>query len=116
MSTVSFGSNAQTFAPVSLRNKIRSFYTGTLQGELVKTYESVDVIRFADDFYLGISFTQESLTDDQFLRATWLEIKTDAPSALKEKVLEFGVKEIEYWDKEHFYFQAPGGQVYRISG
>lgn len=116
MPEISFGSNAQTFAPFSLRNKIRSFYTSILQCELIKTYESVDVVRFPGDFYLGISFRQDSLTDDEFLRATWLEIKTDDPSALKERVLGFGVKEIEYWDKEHFYFQAPGGQVYRISG
>jgi hypothetical protein len=29
--------------------------------------------------------------------------------------VEFGVKEVEYPDKGRFYFQAPGGQVFRLA-
>jgi hypothetical protein len=35
---------------------------------------------------------------------------------MKRKILAFGVKEIETWDKAHLYFQAPGGQVFRLVG
>jgi hypothetical protein len=30
--------------------------------------------------------------------------------------LEFGIEQVPFWDKEHFYFQAPGGQVFRLIG
>ena len=29
-------------------------------------------------------------------------------------LVDFGVKEVEYPDKSRFYFQAPGGQVFRL--
>lgn len=29
-------------------------------------------------------------------------------------MLKAGVTEVDYTDKTHFYFQAPGGQVFRI--
>jgi hypothetical protein len=44
-----------------------------------------------------------------------MEIITDNVSTLKEKCLTHGAVEItDFWDKEHFYFHAPGGQVYRL--
>jgi hypothetical protein len=42
-------------------------------------------------------------------------LETADPDALKRSILDFGIAEIEYWDKEHFYFQAPGGQVFRLA-
>ena len=33
---------------------------------------------------------------------------------IKAKVLQFGIKETQYRDRDRFYFQAPGGQVYRL--
>ena len=35
---------------------------------------------------------------------------------MKQKILDFGVKEINSNDKTHLYFQAPGGQVLRLVG
>ena len=35
---------------------------------------------------------------------------------MKEKIVGFGIKKVEFWDKEHFYFEAPGGQVFRLVG
>lgn len=48
------------------------------------------------------------------LKSIWLELRTDRLEDLKAKILQFGIKEIEYRDRDHFYFQAPGGQVYRL--
>jgi hypothetical protein len=45
-----------------------------------------------------------------------MELRTDRPEKLKQKILKFGIKEIKYWDKDHFYLQAPGGQVFRLVG
>lgn len=46
---------------------------------------------------------------------SWLEIRSDHPEELETKIRAFGVFEIESAvHKKHLYFQAPGGQVYRI--
>ncbi len=63
---------------------------------------------------MGVFYSQDCLTEQQCLNAMWCEIKTDTVNQLKDKLIKFGVKEVEYDDKDHFYFQAPGGQVYRI--
>ena len=38
----------------------------------------------------------------------------DRPDDLKAEILRFGIGEIAYRDRDHFYFQAPGGQVFRL--
>jgi hypothetical protein len=49
------------------------------------------------------------------LMAIWLDLRVDRPEELKEKILKFGVTTIDYpRDQDHFYFQAPGGQVFRL--
>lgn len=51
----------------------------------------------------------------ELLKSIWLEIKTDSADTLKSRIVAFGVKQIESpVDKEHFIFQAPDGQVYRL--
>lgn len=68
-----------------------------------------------NSFYLGVVYDDSALSKEEALKSIWLEISADNPDELKKNILKFGIKEIEYWDKEHFYFQAPGGQVFRIT-
>src|SRR5258708_21378513 len=41
-----------------------------------------------------------------------MEIRADHPEALKQKILTSGITELEYWDKEHFYFQAQADKYF----
>jgi hypothetical protein len=41
--------------------------------------------------------------------------KTDNTEEMKQKILAFGVKKLDVPDA-HLYFQAPGGQVFRLVG
>jgi len=43
-----------------------------------------------------------------------MEIKTDKPEELKRRLIEFGVRQVEFEDTSRFYFQAPGGPVFRV--
>jgi hypothetical protein len=45
----------------------------------------------------------------------WLEIKSDNVEELKKKILDFGVRKLDVPDP-HLYFQAPGGQCWRLVG
>jgi hypothetical protein len=44
-------------------------------------------------------------------------MKFNVPKDLRDRVraFEFGVKEVAYPDQSRFYFQAPGGQVFRLA-
>ena len=47
--------------------------------------------------------------------AAWMEIKVADPADWKARLQAFGVKEVDYPDPTRFYFQAPGGQVFRLA-
>ncbi len=97
------------------KEKTVNFYHRVLGCELLpKTNPELDLLRFTDGFILGIFYSTDCLSAADYLKATWLEIKTDNVEKLKNNILQAGITELEYTDKNHFYFQAPEGQVYRI--
>ena len=116
MPSVSLGDNAKLTVLPAERDQIRRFYRDVLECPLTKTSEAADVFRLGSSFYLGVVYDDSALSVADRLKSIWLELRTDRPEELKANILQFGIKEIEYWDRDHFYFQAPGGQVYRLIG
>ncbi|MGH7745670.1 MAG: hypothetical protein ACREQ5_12910 [Candidatus Dormibacteria bacterium] len=49
------------------------------------------------------------------MKAIYLVLKTDHVEEMQQKILGFGVKKLDVPDP-HLYFQAPGGQVFRLVG
>jgi hypothetical protein len=47
--------------------------------------------------------------------AIYLELQADDVEALRQRIVDFGVKVLDMPDP-HLYFQAPGGQVFRLVG
>lgn len=63
-----------------------------------------------------MTYAAESpLSDEDFLKAIFLELKTDDVDKMRQKITAFGVKVLDVPDP-HLYFQAPGGQVFRLVG
>ena len=65
---------------------------------------------------VSVEFTEDvvdALDEQQARRGAWLELETDEPATLKEKILAAGYRHFEY-KEGFFYFQIPGGQVMRI--
>jgi hypothetical protein len=56
-----------------------------------------------------------ALDEGSFLKATYLELKADNVEEIRQEIVAFGVKVLEVQDP-HLYFQAPGGQVFRLVG
>jgi hypothetical protein len=59
---------------------------------------------------LGLFFADatEFLTDDDYLKATWLEIKVADPIDGKARLQSFGVPQADYPDPNRFYFRLVG--------
>ena len=47
--------------------------------------------------------------------AIYLELQADDVEALRQRIVDFGVKVLDMPDP-HLYFQAPGGQKFRLVG
>jgi hypothetical protein len=69
------------------------------------------------NFYIGVLYENEGVALDEsaFSKATYLELKADNVEEMRQKIVGFGVRVLEMRDP-HLYFQAPGGQVFRLVG
>lgn len=102
----------------SQRDRVRTFYLEVLQcTSMPAPAADLDLFLFANGFVLGVFFCEEAeiLSEADQLKGAWLEIKVKDVQEAKRRLVEFGVKEVDYPDKARFYFQAPGGQVFRLA-
>ena len=123
---VTIGNHMKMTVVSALRTRTREFY-GTLLGlkSIPSPAENLDLYEFAGGFVLGVFFSDdpgELLSERDYLKATWLELKVDNLAEWKARLQSFGVAEIEYDDPSRFaepyprfFFQAPGGQVFRLA-
>jgi hypothetical protein len=118
MAKVIFGNHSSVIVPQQDRDSIRKFYCDVLGGKITKAEKERDFLRLGEDFYIG--FLYGDVPDEsEFLRTArsiWLEIKSDNVEELRQKVLDSGlVRKLDIPDP-HLYFQAPGGQCWRVVG
>jgi catechol 2,3-dioxygenase-like lactoylglutathione lyase family enzyme len=112
------------------RDKIRGFYRDVLGCRLVRELANKDDFCMGDNFFLaflyasgdgkgadkGVNYAaSEVLNDADFMKAIFLELATDDVVEMRRRIVAFGVKVLEVPDP-HLYFQAPGGQVWRLVG
>lgn len=112
------------------RKRIREFFCDVLGGKLMREFDDKDDFRIGDNFYIAFIYAKgdgrgadkganfgadDPLSDDDFLKAIFLELKADKVEEMRERIVAFGVKVLPVPDP-HLYFQAPGGQVFRLVG
>ncbi|MGH8293124.1 MAG: VOC family protein [Gammaproteobacteria bacterium] len=114
MARVIFGNHTAVFAARSEQNRIRKFYCDVLGCKARVQTNEVDRFQL-DDFHFVFVYQGTALDESEFLKAIYLELKTDTVEEMKQKMLAFGVKAVDIPDP-HFYFQAPGGQVFKLVG
>jgi hypothetical protein len=123
---VTIGNHLKMTVTVALRTRTREFYGGVIGlKSIASPAENLDLYEFPGGFVLGLFFSDdpaELLTEQDYLKATWLELKVDDLAQWKERLQRFGATEIRYDDPSRFaepyarfFFQAPGGQVFRLA-
>lgn len=129
MAKVSISNHSAVRVRRADRDKIRSFYRDVMGCKLTRELDDKDDFRMGDDFHIaflyarggqtvdkGVSSAAEvPLSDDDFLKAIFLELKTDDVEEMRQKIVASGVRVLDVPDA-HLYFQAPGGQVFRLVG
>jgi catechol 2,3-dioxygenase-like lactoylglutathione lyase family enzyme len=116
MNEVTLGNHSRLLAHHSEQERIRAFYCGVLGCTLTKQTKNVDYLRFPGPFFLAVLYQDQVPTAASARDAIWLELRATDPPALTRAILEFGAERIETVDVDHLYFQAPGGQVFRVVG
>ena len=117
MAKVIFGNHSSVIVPIKDRDNIRKFYCDVLGGTITKTEDERDFVHLGENF---IAFLYGDGADEsgfsRAARAMWLEIKSDNVEEMSKKILESGlVRKLDIPDP-HLYFQAPGGQCWRLAG
>lgn len=116
VTTVSLGNHAKLTARMADRPRIRQFYQDVLECRMTTRSDEADFFRLGDGFFIAVIYHGPMLPEREQLKSVWLELKSDDPAALTDRIRAFGVVEIETWEKQRLYFQAPGGQVFRVAG
>jgi catechol 2,3-dioxygenase-like lactoylglutathione lyase family enzyme len=130
MTNVTFGNHSALRVRRTERDRIREFYRDVLGCQLTRELDDKDDFRMGDGFYIaflydsgdgreadkGVTYAAEdALGEDDFLKAIFLELKADDVEEMRQRIVAFGVKVLQNPDP-HLYFQAPGGQVFRLVG
>ena len=114
MAHVSIGNHSKIIAHHTDQERIRAFYGGVLGCTFTTESKDVDFIRFHEGFFLAVLYQDTVPSPETFGSSIWLELRSDEPAQLRKQIVDFGVTKIDIPDAEHLYFQAPGGQVFRL--
>ncbi len=114
MAKVVLGNHMAVFAARSEQDRIRKFYGDVLGCKASVKTDEVDRFQL-DDVHFIFVWQDNALDESGFLKAIYLELKSDNVEETKQRILAFGVKTLDIPDP-HLYFQAPGGQVFRLVG
>jgi len=120
--TIELSNTIHGYARPDTKKRLLEFYTSILGLKPVTTPppywsgspELFFGFKFSNGKVLSGEFTEDALDDQQAQRGVWLELRTDDAEGLQQKVQSFGLKRVVHPYTSFFYFQAPGGQVFRI--
>lgn len=117
MAKIILGNHAAVVVPRAEQGRIRRFYRDVLGCEIIRETDQKDDFRMGGSFYIGVLYESEGVAMDEngFSKAIYLELKASNVEEMRQKIVAFGVKVLEIQDP-HLYFQAPGGQVFRLVG
>jgi hypothetical protein len=79
--TVLLGEDAKMTVQPSERDRLRKFYGDVLGCQVIEKSATADLIRLANNFYIGVVYDNSALRDSDFLKSVWLEIRADHPEA-----------------------------------
>jgi catechol 2,3-dioxygenase-like lactoylglutathione lyase family enzyme len=119
MARVIFGNHAAVVVRRQDRDRIRRFYCDVLGFKTTRETDDKDDLQLGDDDYFHIGMLYGDFADEsEFLRSgksIYLELKSDDVEAMRQKIIDAGAVVLDLPDP-HLYFQAPGGQVFRLVG
>lgn len=113
---VTIGNHASVIVPKQDRDAINKFYCEVLGGKITKAEEERDFIKIEDAYLVFLYGDVPDAGEFQrTARAMWLEFKSDNVDVMRKRIEDAQVTILHVPDP-HLYFQAPGGQCWRLVG
>ena len=117
MPRVSIGNHGAHIVARTERERVRRFYVEALGARIMRVRPDADDLRLGENFYMSIMYGDQP-DESEFQRSgksIWLELKSDDVQETTRRILRLGGRMLAIPDP-HLYFQAPGGQVFRLVG
>lgn len=110
------GINMKWTAPASAREAMGAMFRDVLGADVQRPAPAIDLFLLEGGARVGVYYVapEQALDPTVADRAPWLEFLVDDPSRARARLAGLGIEPFEYTDKEHDYFRAPGGQVFRL--
>jgi hypothetical protein len=114
---VRIGLNHRLSVAKTLKEETRSLYEGVLGATVKSPRTDVEIFTFSNGSGIGVFYVDpaDALTPAQHINAIWLEFEVDDVPAIAARLERLEMRPFEYFDKDHKYYQAPGGQVFRLA-
>ncbi len=64
---------------------------------------------------IGVNYSDGALAPEQARLGAWIELRPADLPAARARLAELGHLPFAYADEAHEYFEAPGGQVFRLA-
>lgn len=111
------GTNVKLTAAQSQREALRRMMAEIFGCDRREPRGDLDVFLLAAGGCIGAYYVpdEEALDAPQLLKGAWLELAVPDVEQTRAALLDRGIAELVYDDPEHHYFQAPGGQVFRLT-
>ncbi|MCA9709949.1 MAG: VOC family protein [Myxococcales bacterium] len=112
------GANVRCVAGASHREAIATLYTEVFGAKALRPQPDLDVYALGGSAHVGVYFVpdDEALTPgQQEAVGTWIELCVEDVAATQAELERRGFAPLTYHDQAHAYFQAPGGQVFRLA-
>jgi len=105
-------------APASALAALRSMFVDVFGCTSMRPMTDLEVFVFGDGSKVGVYTLSpnDALAPAQHERAgTWIEIRVDDPDGTGARLEGIGARRLGTADREHAYYQVPGGQVLRLA-
>jgi len=120
MMTAALNPRVHTYARPETRERMIWFFTTILGCEALSSPDAkspasgIVAFRFSDGSSLSVEFKDDALDETQARLGAWVEVGVDDADDVQKRITAAGITRIRYAVNDHFYVQAPGGQVMRI--
>jgi hypothetical protein len=111
---IDFGVGISMPVKPELRERTEKFLAEILHLKQTLKSEHYSCYQFPNGQIIGITSDQNAPTELEYEQSTWLEIVTSDFDATKKRLIEFGVRRVNEEMKDAFFFNLPGGAVFRL--
>ena len=74
-----------------------------------------DLFAVARGGTIGVAYVEHALSPELARQGAWIEVLISDPDAAAVRLSELGLEPFPYADHTRRYYEAPGGQVFRLA-